>query len=278
MEQNDDSALGRFLNEGEYAIEDDFLKYGYKIFEVANKEALDRIRSEIVKLAANFLQEKIPHDHHYFLSTIHSRVSDKQINALRLHVFEALNAQSWVRGAYFQCAKTLLDIIVGNELVMQRKVNLSIQMPNDKSSILPVHADTWSGDSPYEVVLWLPFVDVAKTQSMFILPMAQNQLHVAAMEKKGISKTQEIMDEIKEDVIWLELKYGQGIIFTQNVMHGNVLNEEKTTRWSCNCRFKSAFSPYSDKKIGEFFEPITLKPATRLGVHYELPDFSGSKE
>ena len=61
-------------------------------------------------------------------------------------------------------------------------------------------------------------------------------------------------------------------------MQGNVLTEEKTTRWSCNCRFKSAFSPYSDKKIGEFFEPITLKPATRLGAHYELPDFSGSKK
>ena len=34
MKQNDESALGSFLNEGEYAIEDDFLKYGYKIFEI----------------------------------------------------------------------------------------------------------------------------------------------------------------------------------------------------------------------------------------------------
>ena len=278
MKQNDERVSGSFLNQNEQAIEEDFLEQGYKIFEVANKEALDRIRLEIVRLAAAFLQEKMPNDHQYFLSTIHSRVSDKQINALRLYIFDGLNAQSWVRAKYFQCAKTLLDIIVGNELVMQRKVNLSIQMPNDKSSILPVHADTWSGDSPYEVVLWLPFVDVAKTQSMFILPMVQNQLHVAAMEKKGLSKTQEIMDEIKNDVIWLELKYGQAIIFTQNIMHGNVLNEEGTTRWSCNCRFKSVFSPYSDKKIGEFFEPITLKPATRLGADYELPDFSGSKE
>ena len=86
------------------------------------------------------------------------------------------------------------------------------------------------------------------------------------------------MDEIERDVIWLELNYGQAIIFTQNVMHGNVLNEEITTRWSCNCRFKSVFSPYSDKKIGEFFEPITLKPATRLGAEYKLPDFSGLKK
>ena len=102
--------------------------------------------------------------------------------------------------------------------------------------------------------------------------MAKNQLHIAALEKKGISKTQEIMDEIEEDVIWLDLKYGQGIIFTQNVMHGNVLNEEKTTRWSCNCRFKSAFSPYSDKKIGEFFEPISLKPISKAAIKYNFPE------
>ena len=32
------------------------------------------------------------------------------------------------------------DILVGNELVMQNKINLSIQLPHDKSSILPIHS------------------------------------------------------------------------------------------------------------------------------------------
>ena len=60
-------------------------------------------------------------------------------------------------------------------------------------------------------------------------------------------------------------------MFTQNPMHGNVLNVEATTRWSTNCRFKSVFSPYHNKKLGEFFEPIIVRPATRLGVSYQLP-------
>ncbi len=47
---------------------------------------------------------------------------------------------------------------------MQLRVNLSIQMPEDESSLLPVHADTWSGDSPYEVVVWLPLVDCYDTK------------------------------------------------------------------------------------------------------------------
>ena len=38
--------------------------------------------------------------------------------------------------------------------MMQRNINLSIQFPNDKGSLLPVHSDVWSGDSPYEINLW----------------------------------------------------------------------------------------------------------------------------
>ena len=48
-------------------------------------------------------------------------------------------------------------------------------------------------------------------------------------------------------------------------------DDEATTRWSLNCRFKGLFSPYADKRLGEFFEPITLRPASRLGLDYELP-------
>ena len=53
---------------------------------------------------------------------------------------------------------------------MQNSINLSIQFPGDDSSLLPVHSDVWSGDSPYEIVVWLPLVDCYKTKSMFLLP------------------------------------------------------------------------------------------------------------
>ena len=38
-----------------------------------------------------------------------------------------------------------------------------------------------------------------------------------------------------------------------------------------NCRFKSIFTPYADKKIGEFYEPITLKAASKKGISYKFP-------
>ena len=40
--------------------------------------------------------------------------------------------------------------------------------------LLPTHADTWSGDSPFEVVVWVPLVNCYKTKSMYILPPNEN--------------------------------------------------------------------------------------------------------
>ena len=56
---------------------------------------------------------------------------------------------------------------------MQNNINLSIQFPKDESSLLPMHADTWSGDSPFETVIWLPLVNCYKTKSMFILKQSK---------------------------------------------------------------------------------------------------------
>ena len=101
-------------------------------------------------------------------------------------------------------------------------------------------------------------------------------------KKKKISKvnkillnkklnTDQIFRKIKNDIEWLEIKYGQVLIFDQSIPHGNVVNNEKETRWSMNCRFKGIFTPYGDKKLGEFFEPISLKPASLRGINYKHP-------
>jgi len=53
--------------------------------------------------------------------------------------------------------------------------------------------------------------------------------------------------------------------------HGNIVNMENETRWTINCRFKGVFTPYGDKKVGEFFEPITLKPISKIAMNYKFP-------
>ena len=42
-------------------------------------------------------------------------------------------------------------------------------MPNEKKSMLPMHSDIYAGESPFEVVMWIPLMNVeASSHSMFI--------------------------------------------------------------------------------------------------------------
>ena len=157
--------------------------------------------------------------------------------------------------------------LVGNELAMQKNLNLVVQMPNDKSSIIDLHADTWGGNSPFELVVWLPLVDCYKTKSMFILDKKKaNKKNIEKIltDSKKIS-TEKLFKKIKNDITWLDVKFGEVLLFQPSLPHGGRVNLEKETRISINTRFKGLFTPYKDKKLGEYFEPIIIKPCSKAG-------------
>ena len=142
-------------------------------------------------------------------------------------------------------------------------------MPQDSSSLLPMHSDVWSGNSPYEVVFWLPLVNCSKTQSMFLIPRYISREIQKDFDKFKNLSSNEIFNELKKEMVFLDVKYGQGLIFSHSIIHGNIINEEKTTRWTFNTRFKSLLTPYRDKELGESFFPLIIKPATRIGYEFE---------
>jgi sporadic carbohydrate cluster 2OG-Fe(II) oxygenase len=260
-----------FLDSEELRLIEDFEERGYHIFEIEDRSGLERIRRAV----ANQLSKEIGtpfEDISELLNRAGELVSVADLNSVRLAIFNAMNREPWFRPAYYRLARGVLATLVGNELAMQRRINLSIQLRGDESSLLPVHSDVWSGDSAFEVVVWVPLVDCYRTKSMFILPRKLNDehsKHLAGLRGKG---TEELFQAIEPDVEWLTVSVGQGLIFTHTLMHGNRRNEEDEARWSMNCRFKSLLSPYDTKRLGEFFEPITLRAATRLGMTYTLPE------
>ena len=168
-------------------------------------------------------------------------------------------------------SKPILDVLVGNELSMQKSVNLSIQFPKDNSSLLALHSDVWSGDSPFEVVAWLPLVNCYGTKSMYILPPKKYSKFEKIFQNKKHNDSETIFKKIKKDLKWIKVNYGEVLIFNQCLPHGNIVNQTSETRWTFNCRFKGLFTPYNDKKIGEFFQPITMRPISQNALNYKFP-------
>lgn len=258
-----------FLRPEEQALGERFLSEGYVLAPVEDRAALDAIRDLLVQTACGVLRAPPPADAGQFLEQIGARVSPTQLNDVRLALIGALAETPWVRPAYFSLARRALETLVGNELCMQRRVNLSIQLPEDKSSLLPVHGDVWSGDSPFEVVLWVPWVNCHDTKSMYLLAPEPATRLTADLGQYADSEA--LFRAIEPEVQFMRVNYGEFLLFNQNLPHGNVVNRDPAARWSSNCRFKGVFTPYADKRLGEFFEPITLRAATRVGMDYEYP-------
>ena len=261
-----------FLNTDEIALSKTFIEDGYCILSSEDVGALSKIRTSVVKFCVDKLNCNMPDDEELFLNSIGDHVQIGEINNFRLHIIDKLNGETWLRAEYFKLARWAIQCLAGNELAMQRRVNLSIQLPGDDSSLLPIHCDVWSGDSPFEVVLWVPLVNCFDTKSMFIVPPKINSAIQENLNKRSSISSEDLFEEVKTEVIWINIPYGSVLIFNQNLMHGNRRNRETETRWTMNCRFKGAFTPYADKRLGEFFEPITLRAASSIGLSYKLPD------
>jgi sporadic carbohydrate cluster 2OG-Fe(II) oxygenase len=260
-----------FLPE-ERALAGRFLCDGYVILPVERPDLLARLRGVVASAAAAHLGLAPPADEAAFLDGIHRHVEVARLNGLRLAVIEAIGRAEWFRPAYFALARRALESLVGNELAMQRRPGLSVQLPGDVSSLLPVHADVWDGDSAFEVVAWLPLVDCFATKSMYMLPLAKDRPAQERLAEFAEGSAEDLYAAIAGDAVFLGVPFGSILLFTQTAMHGNRVNAEDSSRWSMNCRFKSLLSPYADKRLGEFFEPITLRPATRIGMDYALPE------
>ena len=162
-------------------ISENYIKSGFIVNKIDKVIELNYLTNFIKRNIANFLN--IKKKDNLNLNSLHKYVG-KDLNKLRLFLIGKLNKDTKFKNYLFEIAKREIFEIVGNELAMQKNINLSIQCPNDDSSLLPIHSDTWDGNSPFEAVLWVPFVDCYKTKSMFILNAKKYVKFEKAYKKK----------------------------------------------------------------------------------------------
>lgn len=262
-----------FKNSNENKLSELLKKKGYLIVKLKDLKPLEYLRNTVIKNTTKICKIKYPENNEkeYFLNNFHKKIKSSKLNDYRVKIINSINKDINFKKNYFLSSKDTLYNLVGNELSMQTRINLSIQTPKDKTSLLPIHSDIWSGDSPFEVVVWIPLVNCYKTKAMYILAPKHYKKVEKNFSKYSGNSSEEFFKKIKQKIEWIKIKYGEILIFNQALPHGNVVNKELETRWSMNCRFKSIFSPYGDKKIGEFFEPITLRVASEIGINYNLP-------
>ncbi len=258
-----------FREPDELLMGDSYQKDGY-IIENADQRYLGLMRDAIEEAYLQYIHTRGLV--RTSLENAHRTISNSESNNLRLFVMQKLFEGTAFHRSYYNCAKHIIHNLCGNELAMQKRPGLSINLSRNPNDILPIHADTWNGVSPFELNIWIPFVDCNDSMCLYILK--RDAYHTRLAETTALLRlsSDDLFDELSDDLTWIHIKYGQVLAFDQSLPHGYTLNKENVTHWSTNCRFKGLHTPYWDKKLGEYFMPITVKNCTRLGMSYKHPE------
>ena len=258
-----------FRDKQELIISEKYNKEGF-IVDAANFEYLELIKGDIQKEYCNFTG--LNSERYKELEKAHLSISHEDSNDLRLHIMNKINRDTKFHKNYYNTSKKIIHSLCGNELAMQKRPGISINFPQNQNDVLPIHADTWNGVSPYELNIWIPLVNCTDSMCLYILK--RDKYKSRLKESKGLLRltSDELYNELRDELTWIPIEYGQILAFDQSLPHGYSLNEEQNTHWSMNCRFKGLHTPYWDKKLGEYFMPITVKNCTRLGMNYIQPE------
>ena len=231
---------------------------------------MDNIKDKVFEIC-EFVSKKLSHNFNY----IHKKIAISKLNDFRIKVFEELNKNNLHSLLYKMCEDEI-NFLCSRDLAVQKRINISFHLPNDKSSIIDLHSDTLSGQSPFELVQWIPLCDVDGSNSMYFFNSKKSELinkNLKKYERKGFSK---ILDDYLKKDDYLELKYGQVLLFSPTNWHGNSINKTSKSRVSINLRYKPLFSPKhefisSEKGLGTFYKLLNLSEVSKIGMKYKLP-------
>ena len=211
------------------------------------------------------------------LPNLHHKIEKSDINNIRIKAFSMINSLEFKNQIYFKQAENFLTQLLGPDISIQNKLNLSIQLPKDDTSILPLHTDTISGQSAFELVLWIPFTKCFDENSMYIIPIKKSRemmSKISTYSELGMKKFEDAYKQYKK---FIKINPDQILIFSPTLFHGNVINNTSQTRVSLNCRFKNIFAPESpnpERRLGTFYQVFRTSPLTQIALSYEDPNIS----
>jgi len=247
-----------------------FLKKGYDIFPVENLDRLDELKKKIFEKAKETVEYGGESEDEFFNKFHKYRLLGTELNDKRMEIIKYCTDNLEIGKSVFNILPNSILDCVGPDIVMQKTTNLVILQPGDPD-IGVTHRDS-PLNSPFEVVVWIPLVDVQKTMGMYVLDLEKSKkaLRILKNPDSGYKGYNDYAVKEGENIT---VPYGHALLFWPGIVHGSHFNKEDNTRWSLNIRYKNLFSPCGSKGLGEFFELFRLSPIAKLAFEYEKESY-----
>lgn len=236
------------------SIENDFLKKGF-VKTNLQKNYLSKYKNLKALIKKKFKKYFKENDFESF----HRNVSYKDINKIRMDIIKYINTNRKLKQDIYLSLKPVIDSMLGPDIIIQKSINLGIQMPDDTSRPL-FHKDT-PLSSYHEIVLWIPLVNCEKSMCML---MVERKMQKDAEKILNGKKEDRFDNFIKKNGKLEKIKFGQALIFNTNNYHYIPINKTKKTRWAINLRLKNLFTPYGERNLLDYYEILKISPLSKM--------------
>lgn len=241
---------------------------GYEIFDTNNIENLDKLRNEIYRKFKNIfgLKERNPSIGFNKFHKLIKKSSKDNLNLKRVKLIQEINKNKKLGDFIFHLFEDQIIKLFGSDILVQKNINLVIQMPNDQNPS-EIHRDA-PLNSSYEVVLWLPLVDCYSSKAMYILDIKSTEKSIKYLKNNKLkwNNFENFSMSLSKNP---EVNYGQALMFHSGLLHGSNINKEDETRISLNLRFKNLFSPSGLKNQLQYYRPINISNITKIGARID---------
>lgn len=177
---------------------------------------------------------------------------------------------------------------LGPDLLVQVNPYLRMARPGKLQDNIGYHRDTFYGASPYELSVWIPYVDLPAESSLSVLsgshtrpesdfPVTQTQsaevTKGSELHKIGFPYAPKVMDaDPLTNMQAVPVKAGEALIFSLATVHGSVLNAGPTARWSTDIRVVNALAPVDLSGRPDYYESLSSSVVSDRARAYEIAE------
>jgi|ERR1700722_14944026 len=261
-------------------IKKHFLEKGWVVLDLLDPNPVWQTRTFLELEVERFFGKKIPlEEYHKYIQT------DEEHTALQIRLTKAFRDQALGPTILARQFSFFCDFL-GPDLLVQANPYLRITRPHKEQDNIGYHRDTFYGGSPYELSVFVPFVELPSESSLKVLsgshihseenyPTIQIE-NLDAAVRKGTAKHQlgflyapKVMDpSIEKEMEPVPLKVGQALLFSLATVHGSLVNSGTVSRWSSDMRVMHALAPVDLSARPDYYKPLSYSVVTECAKKY----------
>jgi hypothetical protein len=258
---------------------DKFVEDGWVIVDVPQPGIIHEFRALLEKKLQDFAGPECR------LETVHETLDDDGFN--RMHM--ALADYFWGAEFSLRAGPTFLPLLkdfIGLDIMVQYMPFLRFARPGKSQDNIGFHKDTQYGQTPYELAVHVPFVDLDEKMALHVIS-GSHRLHETCYLRKetvlpGFEKNspqhmlgkpyapRNLMLSPQATTVALAMRVGQAALFTPALFHGQEINRGSLTRVSTDLRFVNTHANVQIKtgKTRAGYVSISQSPVERAAQHY----------